>query len=174
MVPRWMWHASLAGLALVNAAVLAGALALALGTANPPTAGPLQYEQSGAGAAAYTLPAVRTLTAEIAGAVERGAADEAFGLWLRRCGAARRQVFALDGAGYVKTDISPGWVWFPHALPMPAVNRLRLHMADGKTAWYVNDEEVRLAGSDTSAPVCAVGTYTGKHARLLWVRVWHR
>ena len=172
LVPRWIWHVALVGLALMTTALGSGALVLTMGAADPPVAGPLILDEESRAiwlpeawkcvfAPGYTLAPTTALTVEVTAALD-GPADAAYGLWLQECAPPRRAVFALDGEGYFAlfeqpADEPPPWRWFLHARPRPAVNRLRLDLAESKLTLRVNDEIAQVTGS--VGPVCALGPY---------------
>jgi hypothetical protein len=191
LVSRWTWHGALVAFALVMAVLGGGALALALGAANPPVAGPLILDEESWAiwlpeawgrvlAPSHTLSPTSALTVEVTAALD-GPADAAYGLWLQECADSRRVVFALDGEGFFAlfeypADEPPPWAWFLHAQPRPAVNRLRLHLSESKLTLRVNDEIAQVTAP--VGPVCAVGLYAateelgGARVRFERVQLW--
>lgn len=118
-LPRWVWRGTLLGVALVVTAVVVVAVAIRLGVADPPVAGPVVWEDTAfawAGGAQQTL-AVRDMTWATAPEAVPTAADTAFtlrvrarldsdagplaawGVWI--AGADRaRTLYAISASGY--------------------------------------------------------------------------
>lgn len=130
---QWRFVLVLAGLVLFGGLVLV--IALALGVANPPRAGALQWQINNVDDLPTTLPPA-PFTLEIT-AKNTGAADSAWGMWIGQWTALIRH----DGYVSINRDRrKPNWTEFPH-IRRNGENKLYLHVeVDGQGTLRINDE----------------------------------
>ncbi len=158
--PRWIWIAVLSGSGLVVLTVAGGILALALGAADPPVAGPPIWHDSAldwAGessllpqtAAWYVAPVAlpnRSFTLRLSAQLAAGSdPSAAWGIWIAQAGGTRA-VWAISGEGYFTiracTDqesmledcpaVRPEWRWgaYNRLHPPGETNQITLHVED--------------------------------------------
>jgi hypothetical protein len=120
-------------------------LLLALGLADPPRAGSLQWQADSTAQinAPMALPAAYTLELS---ARNDGPAESAWGI--RLTGTDQQIAFLIDNQGYlsVSTDEAPHWAEFPHIRPN-ASNQLYLHVEPGGAATLRINHEIAWEGT---------------------------
>lgn len=139
------WRMTLAAFALVSIGGLILMTMLALGMADPPRTGSLQWRAQAPDQipASLALPLAFTLEA---GATNTGPADSAWGLQLAN--AQEVLVILIDNQGYfsVSADNRPHWAEFPHIRPF-AGNQLDLHVESNGAATLRINHEIAWQGT---------------------------
>ncbi len=173
--PRWVWRMTLGGAGLVALVTGLAVIALALGAADPPVAGPVRWSDetlawaggpvigpSGDVWAAAPLDSAVTPGAFTISVRARAEAGSAWGIWLES-GDGARAVYAITADGYVTirrcpadppADVDtcpalrPEWRWspYPRIDPPGSANTLTLHREpSGAIRLRINDERLGAA-----------------------------
>ncbi|GEM_PF-3482714 len=168
-VPLWLWRALLLALTGLILGGLSGVVLLALGAADPPRAGPLQWQQEAESgecldAAALVLPPLRSpVTVELTAVrMELAASLAVWGVWLG----------TPEAAGLRWEVLPPGY--YRHAgqtIPFYHIgageNTLRLDISGGHYVLWLNHERA----TEGAAPVDSFAWGLVGDAGICWRRL---
>ncbi|NLE43496.1 MAG: hypothetical protein GX620_02140 [Chloroflexi bacterium] len=168
-VPRWLWTAGVAGMALALGAMLTLLALLTAGWNSPRPVGPPDWQVAGQSivleaplgeTVLHLLPwSGDDFALEAVAECLSGPSFNGLGLVFRAQDTEVYDVFAVGGDGYlavlhfaggVVTPLLP-WQQFPHIRRGASENRLRLSCSQATCRFYVNDEYVDAVEYDATA-----------------------
>lgn len=151
-ISDYSWKIALLGAALLLSMGVIVFISLALGFANPPYAGELQWQSQDLSTwnrlSDHQFEAPITPTTDHWTLEAKASLADVWGLWLKN--ADQTRYFLTDGVAYVSIseDEQPSWAAFIHVRP-EGENTLYLHHADGQITFRVN-EEIAWQGASIS------------------------
>jgi hypothetical protein len=200
-IPNWLWQGVRWGFAALVIGIIGLTIAVALGVADPKTAGPLKWEDhfsdgrwvtfgetrfdegglvitstgvavSPVGAADYTF--------EAAGGQSAGVVGAAYGIVVGYHDEQNYVAVLINGNGYVEVAGADGTEWmawqqWPNILLGYEANRLRVDVSGGEGLIRINDEVLlRLPVGEGKVGVMARGLEAGQEVRFGWAKLWEK
>ena len=198
-IPNWLWRIARRGFAALIIGIVGLAVAVALGVADPKTAGPLKWEDhfttarwetfgearfdEGGLVIASTGGAVAPVetadfTFEAAGGQSAGVIGAAYGIVFGYQNEQDYVAVLINGNGYVEVTGADGTEWmawqqWPNILLGNEANRLRVDVSGGEGLIRINDEVLlRLPVGEGKVGVMARGLEAGQEVRFGWAKLW--
>jgi len=195
----WLWRTVTWGFAVLVIGVVGLTVAVALGVADPKTAGPLKWEDhfsverwekfgearfDGGGlvitanGGAVTPLAAADYTFEAAGGQSAGSVGAAYGIVFGYQDEQNYTAVLINGNGYVEVISADGkewltWQQWPNILLGVEANRLRVEVSGGAGLIRINDEVLlRVPAAAGKAGVIAHVLEAGQEVRFGWAKLW--
>lgn len=200
-VPEWLWRIVTLGFVALVLGIVGLAAAVALGVADPKTAGPLKWEDhftagrwetfgearfdEGGLVIASTGVAVTPVEAadftfEAAGGQSAGVTGAAYGIVFGYQNEQDYVMVLINGNGYVEVSGADGTEWmawqqWPNILLGDEANRLRVDVSGGEALIRINDEVLRrMPAAEGKVGVIARALEPGQEARFGWAKLWEK
>lgn len=195
----WLWQGVRWGFVALVTGIVGLAVAVALGVADPKTAGPLLWEDhfsagrwetfggarfDGGGlvmvsnGVAVTPSEAAEFTFEAAGGQSAGTIGAAYGIVFGFQSEQNYTAVLINGNGYVEVVSADGTEWmawqqWPNILLGVEANRLRVDVSGEEALIRINDEVLRrVPAAEGKVGVIARALETGQEARFGWAKLW--